>query len=447
MKKNWMTAVMCLLCILFLSACGDARKRTFKDISSRLDTIKYRSGFTDQAEGYQTILAELEELAGYPDADALAEEARAWLYQRVQDCLNGSSPDYAYQPSLHEYVTKIAGSIPDYQDIGDWLLLNEAAYRFTEGEAETAAAQIQSLPESFASLPLCIGIRIGACCTAGDWLGALEAMEVYEPLLTAASVKGTRSASSYDAARLTGLVLRNRMRTLITLLRSSGVEISVKEQTSSDEKEIQALFRSVKEDFLYRYHREAYLAGKDLTTLEKYPRLPDEKPYDFMTSQHAERTEKLKAALTEADLYNLYTTGTPKSNVEVSGNGFCVIVTDSKKETVLLNGGEVAAEIFREIPDLSAWADSVEDLRYVCRFSTKYTATHEVTTYNRTTGRTSKGYEYDIETTVVIYDTVTGAVKARFTYLVSEHNKTSTKKTVMDRDVLPALKALAASGG
>ena len=58
------------------------------------------------------------------------------------------------------------------------------------------------------------------------------------------------------------------------------------------------------------------------------------------------------------------------------------------------------------------------------------------------TGRQSEGHEYDIDTRVVVRDTVTGSILRTFEYHISQHNHTSTRQYVMENEILPALQKL-----
>ena len=441
MKMRTRNIVLLILAIIavLLSGCGNPQKKAYKDISKRYKEVKYSGlpGYMTD-EDYEKILVELEAINGYPDADIAADEIRDHLYERVLSYLSGNSSEYYYGEGTYEAASDLIRYIRDYKDISGWEQLNEAAHLMSEGHSSEAVGISRSLPDSFDRIPLNIGIRICDACAQEDWAGALELTDEFNTLLTRESAKEAvgSGADSISKERIPYI----RMMTLVYLLHSPGIGIPAEEPGSINENDIERSFQSVYGTFLYNYHREAFFSGEDLAALEQYPLESGEKTYDFIEEEIRIRTERLQQELKEKELYDLYSSGQdPVSPETLNGTGICIITKDKESNEILLNDGEEAEYILEAIPLMDLCADSVETLRYICRFESVYTPKYEVTTINQKTGGRSKRIEYEIVTNVKIFDTVTGKVIQDFRYWINQHDNIDTSSYVIKNEIIPAL--------
>ena len=99
--------------------------------------------------------------------------------------------------------------------------------------------------------------------------------------------------------------------------------------------------------------------------------------------------------------------------------------------------------------DVYYWTLGVEGVRNEYKHKTSNSEikmidgkNYRVTTTNTKTGQQRIGTEYDIDTRVVVRDTVTGNILRTFEYHTSQHKHTSTRQYVMENDILPALQKL-----
>ncbi len=449
MQRFVIPAAALLLIPVLLSGCSDAQRKEYKELTRRLEHVRVTANFESIKDGdYQELLAGFEAMPGYRDADALAEEARAYFYDRALSYLTGSSPEHYYSASCYELVTDFAERIGDFRDIAQWKGLNEAAHLMTEGRAREAAEALTSLPEELRQVPLGQAIQIGGKCAEGDWIGALDQLEAYGALLTAEAVSAQDPSLRGETLKK---LLNSRQETLSCILSSPGLGIAYVKPSAKiyDDRDRKKAYQDCRGAILDSYYRQAYEEGLDLRTLASYPCDFGDGLPAFISEDLAERTERLCQALTEMDLWELYGTGTPLSPVPVTGGGICIILRSSRSGEVTVNKGREAEEIRTALPRRSAWAKDLASLRYLCRIHEQYTATHEVTIYDTKTGETRRSYEYDIHSTFTVYDTATGTPLRTFSYKTSQHNHTSTRDMVLEDQILPALQELldASAGG
>ena len=443
-------ALMAALCMMLISGCGDAHAREYRRLLREREKIRDKAVYSDSYdnyydEKYAEILSGMEAMPGYRDADALADEARAFFYEEALQFLRGDSDKVWYAPYAFDKVTRRAEQIGSFRDMADWQRLNEAAQLMREGHAADAEMLAETLPAAFDDNPLRCALRIGASCAAEDWFGALEQLDAYLELGVDESVFGadveslSASTNAYIRERKLEKIRNMRLRTLSSLLESPRLGISYQEShgyvgSGTTEK----LYHDILDAILQPYCRQAFEAGLNLRTLERYPY---EGLQDYMIEELEQRTECLRQELTEEEILARCE---PHNNdpTPVDGNGFCVIFTKSGSDTILLNRGEEAMAVFAALPQRSLWAQSAQELHYVVQFIEKSTATHTVRTTDTGTGRQWEGHEYDIDTRVVVRDTVTGSILRTFEYHISQHNHTSTRQYVMENEILPALQKL-----
>lgn len=439
-------------CMMLLSGCGDTHAREYRKHLRALEKLREKAFYSLDTDypnyydnQYEEILTGMETMPGYRDANALADEARAFFYEEALRYLRGDSDEVRYTVYSYDYVRERAERIGNFRDMADWQLLNEAVQLMREGHVSEAEEIAATLPTAFDENPLRCAIQIGASCTTGDWIGALEQLDAYQELGVDEAVfdpyNESLSASTNASLRENKLekIGNMRLRTLSSLLESPGLGISYQEShgyvgSGTTEK----LYHDILDAILQPYYRQAFEDDLNLRTLERYPH---EGMLDFMNEELERRTERLRQELTEEEILErceLHNSDlTP-----VNGNGFCVILTKSGEDTNLLNEGEEAMAVFSALPQRNLWAQSAQELHYVVQFVEKSTATHRVTTTNTKTGQQRIGTEYDIDTRVVVRDTVTGNILRTFEYHTSQHKHTSTRQYVMENDILPALQKL-----
>ena len=441
---------MSALCLTLLSGCGDIHAREYRKLLRELEKIRDKAAYSDNYDNYYDekygeILSGMEAMPGYRDADALADEARAFFYEEALQFLRGDSDKVWYTPYSYEKVTRRAEQIGNFRDMEDWQRLNEAGHLVREGHAPEAEKISETLPVTFGENPLRCAIRIGASCAEGDWIGALEQLDAYRELGVDESAfdayDENLSASVNESLRKNKLkdIENMRLRTLSSMLESPRLGISYQEShgyvgSGTTEK----LYHDILDAILQPYYRQAFEDDLNLRTLERYPH---EGMLDFMNEELERRTERLRQELTEEEILERCELHN-NDPTPVDGNGFCVILTKSGKDTNLLNEGEEALAIFSALPQRNLWAQSAQELHYVIQFIEKSTATHNVTTTNTKTGQQGHGTEYDIDTRVVVRDTVTGDIRRTFEYHISQHYHTSNRQYVMENEILPALQKL-----
>lgn len=437
-------------CMMLLSGCGDTHAREYRKLLRELEKYRDKAVYSDKYDNYYDekygeILSGMEAMPGYRDADALADEARAFFYEEALQFLRGDSDKIWYTVYSYDKLTRRAEQIGNFRDMADWQRLNEAAQLMREGHVSDAEMLAETLPAAFDKNPLRCAIQIGASCAEGDWIGALEQLDAYRELGVDESAfdayDENLSASVNESLRKNKLkdIENMRLRTLSSMLESPRLGISYQEShgyvgSGTTEK----LYHDILDAILQPYYRQAFEDDLNLRTLERYPH---EGMLDFMNEELERRTERLRQELTEEEILErceLHNSDlTP-----VNGNGFCVILTKSGEDTNLLNEGEEAMAVFSALPQRNLWAQSAQELHYVVQFVEKSTATHRVTTTNTKTGQQRIGTEYDIDTRVVVRDTVTGNILRTFEYHTSQHKHTSTRQYVMENDILPALQKL-----
>ena len=438
------------LCMMLLPGCGDTHAREYRKLLHELEKLRDHAVYsvsydTYYDEKYEEVLSGMEAMPGYRDADVLADEARTFFYGEALQLLRGDSDKVWYSKYSYDKVTRCAERIGNFRDMADWQSLNEAAHLIREGHASEAEKLAATLPESFDENPLRCAIRIGASCAAEDWFGALEQLDAYQALEVDEAVfdayNERLSASVNESLRKKKLadIENMRLKTLSFLLESPGLGISYQESSIYlDSGTTERLHNDILDAILLPYYRQAFEEDLNLHTLEKYPY---DGMLDFMNEELERRSESLRQELTEEEILKRCELHN-NDPTPVDGNGFCVILTKSRSDTILLNEGEEAMAVFTALPQRSLWAQSAQELHYVVQFIEKSTATHKVTTTDTKTGQQWHGNEYDVDTKVVVRDTVTGNILRTFEYHASQHNHTSNRQYVMEHEVLPALQKL-----
>ena len=159
-------------CMMLLSGCGDTHAREYRKLLRELEKIRDKAAYSDNYDNYYDekygeILSGMEAMPDYRDADALADEARAFFYEEALQFLRGDSDKIWYTVYSYDKVTRRAEQIGNFRDMADWQRLNEAAQLMREGHVSDAEMLAETLPAAFDKNPLRCAIQIGASCARG----------------------------------------------------------------------------------------------------------------------------------------------------------------------------------------------------------------------------------------------------------------------------------------
>ena len=440
--KKYRLAALILAIALMLCACASREESAYRAAKKKLEKAQNLSGAAGDGErdaAWQEALDALSAAGDYGDAAALADEAREYFY--------GNAWRWFWKIDGHDdALDRVQASldrIPGYRDAADVAALGEALRLTMDGKVEEGARIARTLPESFDDNLFRNTILLADDCRAERWADALAKAE---PLYRKTIEDG--NGNGY-------LVRRDCM---VRVLQRSGLDVA--EHTSG-------IFRNI----LLRYYAQQVDLGNDISKLEFYPCELGRQIVDSPFGQidlgniYRERTRRAKESLDQYGVTADYAkAGTvmlrkkerwkmvnnipvldgfeevpyveegavPTPPVEITGSGICFLQTSNHDDETRLGQTDL---IYRVEP--TCLADSVEDMRYVCRIYEGYTQTYTV---HYSTG--GQGAQYYINGSVQLLDLVTGETLCTCWYYRDGHSQESNYGEVMSGELLPVLREI-----
>ena len=463
MKKTRLAALI-LAIALVLCGCVSKEESAYRAAKKKLEKAQNLSGSTGDEERdatWQEALEALEAVGDYEDAPALADEAREYFY--------GCAWWWFWEISGHDdaldRVQAYLDRIPGYKDASDMAALKEALRLTMDGKVEEGAEIARTLPESFDDNLFRNTILMLDDCRTERWTDALEKAE---PLWQQTLDDGNSNAWLTRKYCMQSILQRSNLdiakRTSVSYMQTSD---GLKEMTDTFTEQIGGIFEKI----LLRYYAQQVDLGNDISKLELYPCELGRQMVDSPFGQidlgniYRERVRRAKESLeaygVTADYAKVGTVmlrkkerwkrvnnipvldgfeevpyveegAVPTPPVEITGSGICFLQTSNHDDETRLGQTDL---IYRVEP--TCLADSVEDMRYVCRIYEGYTQTYIV---HYSTG--GQGAQYYINGSVQLLDLVTGETLCTCWYYRDGHSQESNYGEVMSGELLPVLREI-----
>lgn len=460
MKKTRLAALILAIALL-LCACVSKEESAYRAAKKKLEKAQNLWGSVGDEERdatWQEALEALEAVGDYEDAPALADEAREYFYERAWGRFWEIDRHDDALDKAQAYLDRISG----YKDASDLAALREALRLTMDGKVEEGAEIARTLPESFDDNLFRNTILMLDDCRTENWTDALEkAGPLWQQTLEEENSNGYLTRKDCMERVLQRSDLDIAKRTSVSYLQTSD---GLEKMTNTCAEQIDGVF----ENILLRYYAQQVDLGNDISKLEFYPCELGRQMVDSPFGQidlgniYRERVRRAKESLeaygVTADYakvgpvtlqrelrYKMTKNGpvvdgfdevphveegpVPTPPVEITGSGICFLKTSNHDDETRLGQEDLSYRV-----EPTCLADSVEDMRYVCRIYEDYTQTYIV--YYSTGGQSA---QYYINGSVQLLDLVTGETLCTCAYYRNEHSNESNFGEVVSGELLPVL--------